>query len=402
MFHYKHVPMGEVKVKIIGKYSSAKDVLHAPKKKHSLKKNKRKVQPSGAIPDKKSVQKVAKKVVVLVQKSDVLAPCPYPQYPQAVQQLYQRVVLLKNCYEGKELSHRHVEKAVLNAKLFDTKRVVKRTLVGGVVQKKAETRQIKKLSVINRYFKILSFVGLDAEDSLLIERLHEYHIQHPPVPKKVVSSSSSVPSSQNSSLVATHEVHAKKSKRRKRNGYKKKKKRTCKWKKNPAAMLFTSVEAKSCDVKHDSPPMSAIRLTKFETELYVFLTEQGVPTNHLPRLMGISKAQIIPLIDGYNKKDWTETFYLCICNSGHEVSCAQLDWMFSGWSIRVQGKEVIFFKGDWKFNLSSIPISKDILFIVSRRTKISECAQFRPDLICISQNKKKLVRKVKSPETKRK
>lgn len=137
-------------------------------------------------------------------------------------------------------------------------------------------------------------------------------------------------------------------------------------------------------------------------DLYVFLIEQGVPEVSLPRLMEVSPAHLVPIIDGYGNKDKTERFYLCICNSGHEACCGGWEWAYSGWSIRIKGKEAIFFKGEWKFNLSQLPISQDILFIVSKRTKVNECAKCRADVVCVSKDKQKLERSVKKPETNRK
>ena len=134
-------------------------------------------------------------------------------------------------------------------------------------------------------------------------------------------------------------------------------------------------------------------------DLYRFLVEQGVPIASLPVLMEVSKAKLTPMITGYNKESKTKKFYLCICNSGHETCCGELEWSYSGWNIRVKGENVLFFKGEWKFDLVKIPISQDILFVVSKRTKVSECAQIRFDIVCVSKNKQKLVRKVQRPET---
>lgn len=136
-------------------------------------------------------------------------------------------------------------------------------------------------------------------------------------------------------------------------------------------------------------------------DLYGFLVEQGVPTTSLPLLMEVSKANLAPMITGYNKENKTKKFYLCICNSGHEAYCGGLEWSYSGWNIRVKGERVLFFKGEWEFNLFQVPISQDILFVVSKRTKVNECAQVRFDIVCVSKNRQKLVRNVQSSETNR-
>ena len=135
-----------------------------------------------------------------------------------------------------------------------------------------------------------------------------------------------------------------------------------------------------------------------KNDLYLFLIGQGVPEESLPKLVEVSKAQLIPIIDGYKKEDKTKKFYLCVCNSGHDICCNFWEWAYSGWCIRVKGKSVLFFKGEWEFNISHIPISQDTLFVVSRRTKTNEDTKFRADILYVSNNKKKLLRKLKKSE----
>ena len=143
-------------------------------------------------------------------------------------------------------------------------------------------------------------------------------------------------------------------------------------------------------------------MAEFENNLHVFLTKQGIPVKGLPRLIEMSKHNLVPIMEGYKKENRSKKFYVCVCTSGHDVSCGNWAWTHSGWVIRVEGKDVLFSKGEWKFNISQIPIFQNTLFIVSKRTKVSECAQDRCDMICISKNRKKLQRGNKYIETNRK
>lgn len=136
--------------------------------------------------------------------------------------------------------------------------------------------------------------------------------------------------------------------------------------------------------------------------LHAFLVEQGIPLEGLPTLIQISKHNLVPIMEGYNKENKSKNFYICVCTSGHDVCCGDWEWTHSGWVIRVQGKQVMFFKGDWTFDITQIPIFQDTLFVVSKRTKVSESALSRSDILCVSKNRKHLVKKKKTPETNRK
>jgi len=135
--------------------------------------------------------------------------------------------------------------------------------------------------------------------------------------------------------------------------------------------------------------------------LNVFLLSQGVLQTSLPHFMELSSVHLIPLIDGYRRKDKEKTIYVCVCNSGHVAFCGPLELSFSKWSFRVIGMEVFFCKENWKFKLSEIPISSNVFFIVSRRTKVNEFGGKRADLCCVSPNKQILQRRVKGSETQR-
>jgi hypothetical protein len=136
--------------------------------------------------------------------------------------------------------------------------------------------------------------------------------------------------------------------------------------------------------------------------LHTFLKEQGIPTHNLPTLIPIPKHILVPIMEGYKKQNKSKKFYICVCTSGHDVSCGDWEWAHSGWIIRVKGKNVLFSKGDWEFNLTEIPIFDDILFVVSKRTKVNESAQSRSDVLCITKNRKKLSKQSKPAETNRK
>lgn len=140
---------------------------------------------------------------------------------------------------------------------------------------------------------------------------------------------------------------------------------------------------------------------QLDLPLNVFLLSQGIPSTSLPHFMELSSGHLVPLIDGYRKKDKAQTIYVCVCNSGHVAFCGPLEFSFSKWSFRVIGKEVYFCKGNWKFKLSEIPVSPNVFFIVSRRTKVNEFAGKRADMGCVSPNKQVLQRKVKGPESQR-
>jgi hypothetical protein len=137
-------------------------------------------------------------------------------------------------------------------------------------------------------------------------------------------------------------------------------------------------------------------------DLHIFLLNEGVPQESLPKVIVIPKQHLVPMMEGYAKENKTKEFYICVCNSGHDVCCKNWSWTFSGWSIRVEGRKVLFLKGDWEFNISQIPIFQNVLFIVSKRTKQNELAQFRGDMICFSSSRKKLMRKTRNNETQRK
>ena len=136
--------------------------------------------------------------------------------------------------------------------------------------------------------------------------------------------------------------------------------------------------------------------------LHTFLLKEGVPVEHLPKVITISKQNLVPMMEGYAKKNTTKKFYICVCNSGHEVSCKDYSWMFSGWSIRVEGQSVLLMKGDWKFDIAQIPVSQDVLFVISKRTNQNELAYCRSDMVCFSRSTNKLIKKPKHNETNRK
>lgn len=139
-----------------------------------------------------------------------------------------------------------------------------------------------------------------------------------------------------------------------------------------------------------------------EPELHQFLLEQGIPAKWLPKLIEVPKSKLVPIMEGYAKQNKTKIFYICVCNSGHEATCADFVWDYSGWSFRVKGKKVVFFNRDWVFDISQIPVFQNTLYIVSQRTKLSECAQCRYDLLFVSTYRDKLKRKRKKVEGKRK
>lgn len=136
--------------------------------------------------------------------------------------------------------------------------------------------------------------------------------------------------------------------------------------------------------------------------LHTFLLKEGVPLESLPKLITISKQNLVPMMEGYAKKNPTKKIYICVCNSGHKISCKDCSWMFSGWSIRIDGQNAIFMKGDWKFDIAQIPVSQDILFVISKRTNQNELAYGRSDMVCFSRSANKLVKKPKHNETNRK
>lgn len=135
--------------------------------------------------------------------------------------------------------------------------------------------------------------------------------------------------------------------------------------------------------------------------LHAFLVENGVPLEGLPILIQISKHNLVPIMEGYNKENKSKNFYICVCTSGHDVNCGNWEWTHSGWVIRVQGKQVVFSKGDWVFDITQIPIFQNTVFVVSKRTKVNESALSRSDILCVSKNRKCLVRKRNHPETNR-
>lgn len=138
-----------------------------------------------------------------------------------------------------------------------------------------------------------------------------------------------------------------------------------------------------------------------QNELHLFLLEEGIPEVSLPKLILVSKDALIPIVEGYNKEAKTKKFYICVCNSGHDVFCKDWEWSYSGWNIRVIGKKALFFKGDWEFDISQFPIFQNILFIVSKRTKENEIACFRADMFCFSKSRKRLIGRVTHTETNR-
>lgn len=137
-------------------------------------------------------------------------------------------------------------------------------------------------------------------------------------------------------------------------------------------------------------------------DLHLFLRKEGIPEESLPKLIVVSKSNLVPIMEGYAKENKTKNFYLCVCNSGHDICCKDWSWSFSGWSIRVEGREVVFFKGNWVFNISQIPVFQNVLFIVSKRTKQNESAYCRGDMLCLSRNSDKLIKRPKHNETQRK
>jgi len=138
-----------------------------------------------------------------------------------------------------------------------------------------------------------------------------------------------------------------------------------------------------------------------ENKLHAFLFEYGVPIQQLPGVNQVSKNQLVPIMEGYKKENKNKEFYVCVCTNGHDVTCANCEWFHSGWTIRVQGKNVVLFKEKWEVNISQIPIFKNVLFVVSKRTKMNEFAQNRTDFVCVISNRKKLSRRKKTSETNR-
>ncbi|MFA6255635.1 MAG: hypothetical protein WC606_00495 [Candidatus Absconditabacterales bacterium] len=137
-----------------------------------------------------------------------------------------------------------------------------------------------------------------------------------------------------------------------------------------------------------------------DNDLHRFLLQQGIPQESLPKLIVVSKHDLVPIMEGYDKENRTKNFYICVCNSGHDVCCNNSNWTFSGWNIRVNGCNVVFFKGEWVFDITKIPIFQNILFIVSKRTKENELAR-RRDMVFFSNDRKKLIKKSKRNETER-
>ncbi|MCX6823209.1 MAG: hypothetical protein NTX91_04445 [candidate division SR1 bacterium] len=135
--------------------------------------------------------------------------------------------------------------------------------------------------------------------------------------------------------------------------------------------------------------------------LHGFLREQGIPVEELPTLIEVSPLHLVPITEGYNKKNKDQKFYVCVCNSGHNTCCGETSWTYSGWTMRISGTNVIFFKGDRIFDLTQIPLAPDILFIVSKRVFINEVAAKRCDILHVDSRRKKLQRKPKKPETNR-
>ena len=138
-----------------------------------------------------------------------------------------------------------------------------------------------------------------------------------------------------------------------------------------------------------------------ENQLYAFLMEQGIPKKSLPKLIEISKDNLVPIMEGHTNTHKSKNFYICVCTSGHGVCCGEWEWVHSGWNIRVKGKEIIFSKGKWEIDLTTMPIFQNVLFIVSTRTNVSESAQSRSDILCVSKNRKRLYKRKKITETNR-
>ena len=139
-----------------------------------------------------------------------------------------------------------------------------------------------------------------------------------------------------------------------------------------------------------------------ENDLHLFLLEAGVPRESLPQMIIMYKSTLISIIEGYTKKTVkTKKFYICVCNSGHDVCCKGWEWAFSGWNIRVVGKRVLFYKDEWEFDVSELPIFQNIIFVISKRAKENEFVCFRGDMFCFSKNRKKLISKIKNTGTNR-
>jgi len=125
-----------------------------------------------------------------------------------------------------------------------------------------------------------------------------------------------------------------------------------------------------------------------------FLLTQGVPEGKLPNYIRVNKSHLVPILDGYKKENHSKFFYVFVCNSGHDVSCQNYSWVFSGWNIRVSGDKVLLLKEDWVFDISQIPIFNNTIFVVSARTKKNEYAYERYDFVCYSPNRRKFIRKI--------
>jgi hypothetical protein len=123
-------------------------------------------------------------------------------------------------------------------------------------------------------------------------------------------------------------------------------------------------------------------------ELLNYLYEQGVPIKSLPKLIKTVPADLPEIMIG-RKKVGRDAIHICVCNSGHDVY-KKLGWNHSGWNIRVKGKKTLFFKGDYVFDISQIPVFLDTIFVVSLRAKKSEPARIRADLLFFTSNRAEL------------
>lgn len=136
-------------------------------------------------------------------------------------------------------------------------------------------------------------------------------------------------------------------------------------------------------------------------DLYRFLLQNGVAQEDLPSLVLATKVVASSIVDGCKKSQEQTEFYFCVCNSGHAVCCNELELLYSGWNIRVSGKNVFFWSEDQKhkFDLSKLPHFKDTYFVTSKRAKVTELARNRTDMLYVSSNRKKLCNKIKNQES---
>jgi len=172
-------------------------------------------------------------------------------------------------------------------------------------------------------------------------------------------------------------------------------------KKSTYISLVFSLNITISKVKTKSLAMNKMEPLVETNALHAFLRAQGVPENKLPRLITIYKEDLTPLKGGHKKEAKNKKFYLCVCCSGHSINCGDLEWQHSMWTMRVKGDAVIFRKNHWEFNITEIPVSSSIFFVVSTRTISSPSALDRSDIIYVNNCRDKLLNKPKKPETNR-